>query len=262
MDRRVERRILIEDRALQALELGPRDDPEFLGQRAMGVLVGLECLGLAARPVEGEHELAAQPLPPRVLAHERLQLADDGGGASEREVRLDPLLEGAEPELLEAGDLGLSKRFVGELTQRGAAPQSNGLMEEAGGGLDVGGRHRAPAVGEKLLEALGVQAAGLDPEQIPPGVRQQDRAGLALRPARLERLSEPGHVDLQGARRCRRRSRTPEIIDEAIAGDDLVRAQQEDREQRPLLGGDQGYRPALVADLEGSKDTELHPPSG
>ncbi len=53
----------------------------------------MQRLGLAVGAVEGEHELAPEPLAQRVPSDERLQLADELSVAAEREVGLDPLFE-------------------------------------------------------------------------------------------------------------------------------------------------------------------------
>ena len=52
----------------------------------------------------------------------------------------------------------------------------------------------------------------------------------------------------------------PELVDQRLAGDDLVRAQEEKREQRPLLASAEGDEPAVADDLERTEDSELQPP--
>ena len=91
----VEPRILLQDRSLERLERRGRVDAELLDQGAPRLLVGLERLGLPARPVQREHQLTAQPLAQRVLRDETLELAHELRVAAEREVGLDPLLERA-----------------------------------------------------------------------------------------------------------------------------------------------------------------------
>ena len=89
----VERRILAEDRELELAQAWPRLDPELVDEPCPRGLEGGERLRLAARPVEREHQLAAQPLAQRVLRDERLELGDELGVPTEREVGLDPPLE-------------------------------------------------------------------------------------------------------------------------------------------------------------------------
>ena len=94
----------VEDRALERLERRRRLDPEALDERLPRRAVGLERLGLPARAVEREHQLAAEPLAQRVLGDERLELGDERGVPAEREVCVDPLLERREAQLLEPLD--------------------------------------------------------------------------------------------------------------------------------------------------------------
>jgi hypothetical protein len=54
------------------------------------------------------------------------------------------------------------------------------------------------------------------------------------------------------------RRSTPQALDEAIARDDLVRVEEEDREGRPLLGSAERDQLVAVDDLERSQDPEVH----
>ena len=82
-----------------------------------------------SRAVEGEHQLGAEALPERVLADQQLELGDELGTRAEREIRLDPLLQGLDPELLEPRDLGLRPGLVGELGQRRPSPERERLPQ-------------------------------------------------------------------------------------------------------------------------------------
>ena len=55
--------------------------------------------------------------------------------AAQREVRLDPLLEGRKPDLVEPLDRALRERLVREVGERWAAPERQCLAEELGGTL-------------------------------------------------------------------------------------------------------------------------------
>ena len=65
----------------------------------------------------------AQPLACRMLSYERLELGDQRGVMTEREVGLDAVLERDQPQLLEPRDLVLRERLVGEIGQRRPAPE-------------------------------------------------------------------------------------------------------------------------------------------
>jgi len=55
---------------------------------------------------------------------------------------------------------------------------------------------------------------------------------------------------------------TPELVDEPVAGDDLVGVQQQGGEQGALLRAAEPQDPAFFPDLERPEDPKLHPPSG
>ena len=67
-----------------------------------------------------------------MLGDEALELADEVGVASEREVGLDPFFERAQAQLLQACDLWLGERLVGELVQRRPSPQAERLAQDRG----------------------------------------------------------------------------------------------------------------------------------
>ena len=79
----VETGILVQDLLVQVAQFAPWFDPEFVDERAACGLVGVQRLRLAAAPVEGEHQLAAQALAQRVLGDERLELARQLGVAAQ-----------------------------------------------------------------------------------------------------------------------------------------------------------------------------------
>ena len=88
----VERRVVIEDLALEPLQLRARLDTQLVHERAPRPLIRVQRLRLSARPVEREHQLSAQTLAKRVPRDERLQLGDQVVVPAKRQVGLDPLL--------------------------------------------------------------------------------------------------------------------------------------------------------------------------
>src|SRR5262249_57763871 len=73
----LETRLLAEDGAVEPLQRRARLDAELVDECAPGVEIRLERLGLAARAVERQHQLAAQPFAERVLPDEGLELAGE-----------------------------------------------------------------------------------------------------------------------------------------------------------------------------------------
>ena len=115
---RVEGRVLSEDRLLQLLQPPGRLDPELLDVDAPRVAVGRERFRLPAGAIERQHQLSAQPLAERMLGGEPFELGRELTVPAERELRLDALLDGFEPQLLEPGALGGGEGLVRELGER------------------------------------------------------------------------------------------------------------------------------------------------
>ena len=184
LDRDLERRRLAQDVRLQSLKRRARSEAELLIQRAARLVVGLESVGLAPGAVERQHQLPPQPLAQWVVADQRLQLAHQLGRSAECEVGLDPILYRVQAQLLEARDLRLCERVVGEIRIGRAPPQLEGLRERSRRGRRVSGLGRRPAVAQQPREATGVELVGLDAQHVPGGAGDQQLARLPLADAR------------------------------------------------------------------------------
>ena len=139
---------MLQDRLLKPLQLLARLEPKLLRQLAAGGSVGVERLGLARRPVERQHQLVAQALPEWMRGDQALELAHELRVATTGQVGVDPLLQRRPAQLLEPGDLVLDEGFVGEVGQRGAAPQRERPAQQVGGTR----RLRPPGLTQELLE--------------------------------------------------------------------------------------------------------------
>ena len=120
--RQLQRRVLPQDRLLQLAQRRARLDPQLFYQRPPRRLVDGERVGLPAATVQREHQLGAHALAQRVLGGERLQLGDQIGVATERQIGLDPLLQHREAKLLQPRDRRLRERLVAEVGKRRPAP--------------------------------------------------------------------------------------------------------------------------------------------
>ena len=147
----VQRGILAKDQLLETAELRRGVDPQLRGQDASGALEGLQRLGLASRPVQRGHEMGPQSFPERVGPHEDLQLRNELPVAPQIELGGDALFAGRQPELLQAGDLRLEGRLVGEIPHRGAPPEPQRPIEGSGRGCGIRGR-TGPALGHQGFE--------------------------------------------------------------------------------------------------------------
>jgi hypothetical protein len=192
-------------------------DAELVDERGAGVPVALERFGLAARAVQREHQLRAEPLVQRVVGDETLQLADELGVAAEGEVGVDAGLERREPQLVQARDLGLQRLLGRQVGERRAAPQRERGAQERGGVLDAAGRRGRAGVGDALLEALEVELARGDAQEVAGAARLEDAARGGL-----EQLAQRDDVHLQRLERTVGRGLAPQRVDQPVAGDNLV----------------------------------------
>src|SRR4051794_33508549 len=94
---------------------------------------------------------------------EALELSDRLAVATERQVGLDPVLEGGEAKLLEASELGLQRGLEPEVVEGRPAPERQRLRQLLGGGGRVACRS---GLADELAEAVEVELAGLDVQLI------------------------------------------------------------------------------------------------
>ena len=248
-----ERGILVEDRGLELAQVGPGSRPSS-SEPLPGAPVGLEGVRLAAAAVEGDHELRREPLAQGMLGGQRLELARHVGVPAEPQVGLDAILDRSEAGLLEAGDLWLRERLVLEVRQRRSSPEPERVAE-------LPGRRLGPVTGEVLaglghqaLELARVELARSDAQDVARAPGQQHPVGHLAAPVLRERLAQLGDVDLHALGGGRGRPLAPELVDQPVAGDDLVRVEQENREQRLLLPATERDRLTLLDHLQGTED--------
>ena len=158
----VERGIMPENGPLQLLERRAGIDPELVDERLSRDPVVLERLGLAAGPVQREHELRQQALAQGVLRDECLELRHELGVLPEREVGVDPSLDRQQVQVLQAHDRRLRERLEGEIRKGRPAPEPERLAQQPGG---CGGICRGSLL-EEPLEAADVELLRVDPDDV------------------------------------------------------------------------------------------------
>ncbi len=243
--RRRERLVLLEDRPLEPAQLLTGLEPELLVEQPAAGLIDGERVRLAPAPVEGDHQLAAEALPQRMPADEPLQLRDELGVPAELEIGVDALLECGNALLFEAGALGARERCV-ELGERRPAPERERLAEH----IRRLGRRLVPRPCDGGLEAIEIELALAHPNQV--------AAGLGDDRVAAERLAELRDVHLNRGRGGLGRLLAPELVDQALTRDGLVRVQEQKAEEAALLGACDLEAVAVVLDLEGAEDPEVH----
>ena len=155
-----------------SLELGPGVEAELAIERLARIAVGLERLGLAAGPVERQHQLRPQSFAGWMVRDQPLQLRDQRLVAAEGEVGLDPILDRDQPRLLEPGDLVLGERLIGEVGERRPAPERERLIEARRRSVGVAAVERLAALGGEPGETLRVDVVGARLEDVAPAPRR------------------------------------------------------------------------------------------
>ena len=120
--RRIEFRIVLEDRLLELAELAARLQPELIGEQVPAAAVDVERVRLPSRAVEREHQLRPPAFPERIVANKRLEFGDQLRVPAERKFGLDSLLDGRRVTLLEVCALRPRHRLV-EIGERWPAPE-------------------------------------------------------------------------------------------------------------------------------------------
>ncbi len=204
---------------------------------------------MAPAPVQSEHQLPQQPLTGGVHADEHLELADHRTVLAEHQVGVDTILQRSQAHFLQARDLAVSERLIGQIGERFPAPQRQRRAQQLSRAPSVTVGERPAPVRDHDLELLDIDLTRHRREQVTAATRQQHLVA--------ERLAQMRHVSLQRLRRRRRRALPPKLIDQAIARDRLPTAQQQNRQQRPLLRAAKHNRPLLLDHLKRPQDTEL-----
>ena len=211
-----------------------------LVQRLTGIAVGGERLRLSGRRGRGRASAGratARDAGVRQRASPARRRRASCAPASSSDG--DPGLDRREPHFVETRRVGAHERLVGDVGERRAAPERERLREAA--------------VGDELLEAGGVQLAGLDPQQVAGGARDD--------PVGSEGLAEGVDVHLERAADACGRILAPHGVDQPVGRDRFVAVEQQEREQRSwALSPERQGLPAVPEHLQRPEHPELHDP--
>ena len=196
-------------------------------------MVGGERLGLAAEPVQREHQVGPHPFAEWVPRGERVELGDDGRVPAHLDLRRDAVLGGRQVEFLQSRDLAPERGLVRQVGERRAAPEREGPRER-GGGLRGVGQEVGLGGLDHGLEPRGVDLGGIGSEHVAPGLRGD--------PIVAEHLPQPVHVRLQRVPGPLGRLLPPQAVDQQVDGDRAIRPQDQVGEHHPLLRS-----PSLIA---------------
>jgi hypothetical protein len=162
----VELRGVVQDVAFKLLERSARLEPELVTERPSRVAVDAQCIRLPSLAIEGKHELPAESLAQRLGLDQILELGDEAGLTSAREVCVDSRLERIEPEPLEPADGRPHVRTEVEVRERFPSPERKCIAKDFGGAWVAPDSVFGPPLLDKLLEPTGIDVVTVDIEQV------------------------------------------------------------------------------------------------
>jgi hypothetical protein len=107
----------------------------------------------------------------------------------------------------------------------------------------------------QALEAVEVELVGLELQDVTGRAGDERLLGGPVRAS--EQLAQPGDVAVQRRRGGLRWLLAPELLDQPVAGDDLVRVQQEESEKGAALPSAELEGSAAIPNLEWAEQPEL-----
>jgi len=198
-------RILREHGRLHSAQLRAWLHPDFPDEVTAGPLKGEQRVALPPAAVQREHQQRPQPLPQRMLAHQRLQLGGHLGVPAQRQVGLDPGLQRGQAHLpqvsrrrgAEQGVLKIRVRRPPPQRQRGAQRHRGDVGRALGRGL-ARPRHQISE-----LQRINVIAGGA--KHIPGALPRHG----AVRAVRCQHLAHPHDIHLHRSSGAGRRVGPP-----------------------------------------------------
>ena len=177
----LQRRILLQHPALQLLQLLRRIDPQLVREQLLRLAERIQGFRLTPGPVASQHQVRPEALAKRVLADQPFEVGEHLRVLADTQARADQVLDRRHAQLLEPSDLTVQRGRVGQIAERRAGPEDEGLVERARGLAGIG-REQTARPPQELLEAEHVELVGLGVDHV---------AGApALDPVRAQRGAE------------------------------------------------------------------------
>ena len=247
----------MEDHALELSQLGARSQPELVAQERTRLAVGGKRLGLAARAIQGQHLLSAESLLQWCLRDQPLQIDNDLGRVTQRQLGVDPLHLGEQAELLKPPDVGLHPLDRRQVGKRWAAPQGERFAQQSRGCRRIVLRQAISRLLHQRLERRGVELSGLELERVATATGEEHRAGAVP-----ECPPQAGHRDVNGVDLAARPRAPEQLLDQALGADRLVRVHQQYGEQCALALPAERKRLTVPVRRHRPEDSKLHRGSG
>ena len=164
--------------------------------------------------------------------------------ATERELCVDPILDGQQTQLLEPLDLEPRERLELQIGERPPPPQALRLAQQRRRPSSIPTLKRRPPIPRQTLEPLQVELSRVDAQQIPRRSRDQPWLSLAIG----KRLAQPRDLHSQHPLERPRRLVRQQLIDQLIARENPVGVAQQQRQQRALPRPADSHQRAIDAE--------------
>ena len=151
-----DRRVVSEDRLLEAPQLRAWLQRQLLQEHLAGLLERLQRVRLASAAVQGKQQVPPQALAERALLQRGAYGGHQVGVLAERESRFEVLLQRVELERVQPRGLGERPRGLRQTKQSGPAPKGERLADRIRSATRIAGAERAARSREQLLELDGV----------------------------------------------------------------------------------------------------------
>jgi hypothetical protein len=178
----------------------------------------------------------------RVIGHELIELAEDRSMTAERQIRVDPCLNGSLPPIGEPGRHWRDEVVVRQISENVAAPERSCLIELAHGLSQCAVGQQPFATVDASLERGRVERVRSDRQAIPALVGDHDLTGPAAVAIGFQCPAQVKDVGLDGPSRAGRDSCGPQCIGQLVDGEAGIIGEQQSRQDRPLLSATQRQR--------------------
>jgi hypothetical protein len=148
--------------------------------------------------------------------------------ATQRQLRVEALLDRPQLQLDEPPHVHTRERLELEVGERSSTPQRLGLAYRSRRLVRFAALQRLPPLGHEPLEAMQVEVGGLDDQDVARGAGDERRGAVT---GQRQCLAQARDLHREGVLRLGARLIRPKLLDQAVARDHAIRAQQQQREQ-------------------------------
>ncbi|GAA1514604.1 hypothetical protein GCM10009741_11270 [Kribbella lupini] len=222
-----QRSIRRQDPPLHLTQLRPRINAQFVGQQVLRLLVQPQRISLPTGPVQREHQQLTRPLPQRMLDHDRCEHLRGLLRPAQVQIGRREVLDRGQPVLVKP--LALPVREVTAYAgQRRTLPQLERGPQCVRPGLQPALLPSSSRQLDQAEELVQVERTRRDRQHVPTSDRLNDRA--------RQRAPQPRHVRPDHPRRGPWRLVGPERREQLVRGRQGAVPEQQQTEDRPLLG--------------------------